>query len=147
MVSHFSLSNSKSPQVSRTLLGILADLNNAIILMVPICSLISKYSSLWNNLLVNVPSAPITAGITVTFMFYSFFRSLARSSNLPHFSLVFNFTLWSAWTAKSTIRQVLFVYWLSLDLVVWQRLGDLFVSQNPRGVWATYSSGQILGCT
>ena len=37
-----------------------------------------------------------------------FFSSLARSKHLNLFSLSFNFTLWSAGTAKSTIRQVLF---------------------------------------
>ena len=41
-------------------------------------------------------SAPITIGITVTFMFHRFFSSL--------FSLSFSFTLWSAGAAKSTIR-------------------------------------------
>ena len=47
MVSHLSLSNSKSPQVSRTLLSILADLNNV---------LISKSISLFITPLVTVRS-------------------------------------------------------------------------------------------
>ena len=46
MVFHWSLSGSKFPQVSRTLLSILTDLNNAVDWMVPICSLISKLSVL-----------------------------------------------------------------------------------------------------
>ena len=41
MVFHWSLSDSKYPQVSRTLLSILADLNNAVIWMVAICPSIS----------------------------------------------------------------------------------------------------------
>ena len=45
MVSHKYLSESKSPQISRTLLSILADLNNAIVWMVSIRPLISKSSS------------------------------------------------------------------------------------------------------
>ena len=43
-----------------------------------------------------------------SFMLYSFFNSQARSRYLSFFSLTFNFILWSAGTAKSTILQVLF---------------------------------------
>ena len=35
MVFHWSLSDNKSPQVSRTLLGIPADLSNAIVWIIP----------------------------------------------------------------------------------------------------------------
>ena len=42
--------------------------------MVSTCPLISKCSSLCTNPLVTVPSALITIGITVTFMFHSFFQ-------------------------------------------------------------------------
>ena len=45
MVFHLSLSDSKSLQVSRTLLSILADLKNAVFWMVSCCSFISKISS------------------------------------------------------------------------------------------------------
>ena len=71
---------------------------------------ISKSSSPFTNPSVTVPRAPITIGIIVTFMFHSFFNSLGRSSNLYFFSLSFNFTLWSARTSKSIIRQVLFFF-------------------------------------
>ena len=40
-----SLSDNKSPQVSRTLLDVLADLNNAIVCMISTCPLISKSSN------------------------------------------------------------------------------------------------------
>ena len=46
-----------------------------------------------------VPRAPITIGIIVTFVF-QFFNYLARFRHLSFFSLSFNFTLWSAQTAK-----------------------------------------------
>ena len=72
MVFHWSLSDSKSPQVSRTLLSILAVLNNAVFLMVSTHPLISKSSSPFNNPLVTVAKAPITIGIIVTSMFDSF---------------------------------------------------------------------------
>ena len=100
------LGDNKSPQVSRTLLSILADLSNAVVCMVPTCPVISKSSSPCTNLLVTVPSALITIGIIVTFMFHSFFNSFARSRYLSLFSHSFCFTLWS------TILQVLFFRWL-----------------------------------
>ena len=37
----------------------------------------------------------------------------------------------------------LFFCWLSLGLVVWPRLGDLFVSRNPRELCAFHSWGRI----
>ena len=44
--------------------------------MAPPCPLISKSSSVFTKPLDIVPSAPFTIGITVTFMFYSFFSSI-----------------------------------------------------------------------
>ena len=108
MVIHWSLSDSKSPQVSRTLLSILALLSNAVIWIVSIRRLTFKSYRPFNNPLVIVPKAPITIGTIVTFMFHSFFNSLTRSKYLSLFSHSFNFILWSAGTAKSTILQVLF---------------------------------------
>ena len=107
MVSHWSLSDRKSPQVSRTL-SILSDLNNVVVWMVSTHPLISKSSSPFTNPLVSVLRAPITIDITVSFMFHSFSSSLARSWYLSVFLLSFSFTLWSARMAKSTIQQVLF---------------------------------------
>ena len=72
MVFHWSLSDSNSPQVSRTLLSILADLNNVVVWMVSTCPLISKSSSPFTKPLGIIPSALITTGITVNFMFPSF---------------------------------------------------------------------------
>ena len=109
MISHWSLSDNKSPQVSRTLLSILADLNYAVIWMVSTRPVISKSSSPCTNPLVTVPRAPITISIIVTFMFHSFFNPLTRSRYLSLSSHSFNFTLWSAETAKSIILQVLFL--------------------------------------
>ena len=108
MVFHWSLSDSKSPQVSRTLFSILAVLNNAVVLMVSTRLPTSKSSSPFTNPLVTVPNAPITIGIIVTCMFHSFFNSLARSRYLSLFSHSFSFILRSVGTAKSAILQVLF---------------------------------------
>ena len=70
MVFHWSLSDSKSPQVSRTLLSILAVLNNAVVWMASTRPPTSKSTSPFSNPLVTVPNAPITIGIIVTCMFH-----------------------------------------------------------------------------
>ena len=59
MVFHESLSDSKSSQVSRTLLSILADLNNSVVWMVSIRPLMSKFSSSCTNTVVTVRKAVI----------------------------------------------------------------------------------------
>ena len=74
MVFHWSQRDSKSPQVSGTLLSILAILNNVVVLMDSSRPPTSKSSSPFSNPLVTVPNAPITIGIIVTCMFYSFFQ-------------------------------------------------------------------------
>ena len=56
MVFHWSLSDSKSPQVSRTLLSILAVLNNVVVWMVSTRSPTSKSSRPFNNPLVTEQS-------------------------------------------------------------------------------------------
>ena len=110
MVFHWSLGESKSPQVSRTFLSIRAVLSNALVWMVSTRPPTSKSSSRFNNHLVTVPNAPITIGIIVTSLFHGLFNSLARSRYLSFFSHSFSFILWSAGTAKSTILQVLFFF-------------------------------------
>ena len=110
MVFHWRLSDSESPQVSRTLLSILTVFDNAVVWMVSTRPPKSKSSRPFNNPLVTVPKAPITIGIIVTFMFRSFFHSLARSWHLFLFSHYFSFILWSVGTAKSTILQIFFFF-------------------------------------
>ena len=75
----------KSLQVSRTLLSILADLNNC---MVSIHPLISKSPLPCTSPLMIVQRASIIIGITVTFMFHSFFNCLARSWYLSLFAFL-----------------------------------------------------------
>ena len=115
MVLHCSLSDSKSPQVSRTRLGILAVLSNAVFWIVSTRPPTSKSSRPFNNPLVIVPNAPITIGTIVTFMFHSFFNSLARSRYLSFFPLSFRFILWPTGTAKSTILQI-FLFFI---IIMW----------------------------
>ena len=74
-----------------TFLSILAVLNNTVVWMVSTDPPTSKSSRPLNNPLVTVPKAPISISIIVTFMFHSFFNSLARSRYLAFFSQSFSF--------------------------------------------------------
>ena len=94
MVFHWTLCDSKSPQVSRTLL------NNVVVRMVSTRPPPFKSSIPFINYLVTVPNVPITIGIIATCMFHSFFNSLAKSRYLSFFSYSFSFILWSTGTAK-----------------------------------------------
>ena len=122
MAFHWSLSDSKSPLVAGTLLSILAILNSLDGLHSS-SNILS--SSSFNNPLVTVLKASITIGRIVTFMFHSFFNSIARLRYLSFFSLFFNFILLLAGTGKSTVLQVHF-FLLSiiirsgrLDVIMW----------------------------
>ena len=119
MVFHWSVSDCKIPQVSRTLLNILADLNNAVIWMVWACPLISNSSSPFSKPLEIFPSAPITIDITATIAFHRsllfcffcfFFQFSCKILELVFLFVLFNFP--SAETAKFTVRQVLFFFLL-----------------------------------
>ena len=88
MVFHWSLSDSKSPQVSRTLLSILAVLNNVVVWMVSTRPPTSKSSSPFSNPLVTVPNAPIKIGIIVIFMFHSFSIPLQARGTYPSFHIL-----------------------------------------------------------
>ena len=98
---HWSLSDSKSPQVSRILLSILAVLNNVVVWMVSTHPPTSKSPSPFSNSLVTVPSAPITIGImfhfffqfpsnvqilVLLFIFFQFYSVVSRDSNIDNFA-------------------------------------------------------------
>ena len=108
MAFHMTLSDNKCPQVSRTPHSILAYLNDALVWMVSTRFLIFQFSCPFINPLVTVPRLPITISHRHLRVPQLFFNSLGRSRYLSFFSLSFNFTLCSAGTAESTIRQVLF---------------------------------------
>ena len=79
-------------------------------------------------------------------MFHSFFQS---PSKVHLFILLFTFfQFYSVVSRNSKVYfSASFLFcWPSLRLVIWPRLGDPFISQNPRGVCASHSPGLILGC-
>ena len=108
MVIHWSLSDSKSPQVSRTFLSILVDLNNTVVLMLSARSLIFNSSSPLSKLLgiVRVHQL-LLVSLSCSIAFIS---SLVISKYLSLFSFSLIFIQWSSETAKSTIRHVLFFF-------------------------------------
>ena len=96
VVFHKRLSDSKSPQVFRTLLSILDDLNRVAFWMVLIffwspISLVS-FPPLWGLF------QATTFGITITLMFHSFFSSQAKSKCLLFCFLLFFFV--NHWNSK-----------------------------------------------
>ena len=109
MVFLWSLSDSKSPQVSRTILSILPVYNNVVVWMVSTRPPTSKSSSPFSNPFVTLPKAPITIGIIAPSCSIVFFNSLVRSRYLSFFSHSFSFILWSAGTARSLFSFFLFL--------------------------------------
>ena len=75
-----------------------------------------------------------------------FFSSQARLNYFSIFLISLIFDLYSAETAKSTRWQVLSLFFFCC-LVVWLRLGDLFVSQDPREFYASHFLGRVLVCS
>ena len=91
-----------------------------------ICPLISISFIFFSKPLRTIPSTAITIDINITLMFHwvFFFSALARSKYLLKFLLAFIFTLWSAATVKSTIKQILFLLLIKpgpdlLDRIRW----------------------------
>ena len=74
MIYHWSLRDNKFPKFPRTLLSIITHPYKAVIKIFSTRPLSSKSSSPCTNSLVTEPKALIMIGITVTFMFHSFFR-------------------------------------------------------------------------
>ena len=82
------------------------------------------------------------------FLLFFFFSSLEMFKYTSLFSLSFTFTLWS--TGQQSLIFAKFSFWccrwLSLCLVFWPGLGDLFSSHIPWKICAFHSSIFILGC-
>ena len=101
MIFHWSLSDSKSPQVSCTLLSIMADLSNAVVWVVSSRPFISKFYSFFIKHLITEPRVLITTGVTITLMFHSFFQFLQGRGTDP--SLRFHSLLLCGQSGQFTI--------------------------------------------
>ena len=88
---HWSLSDSKFPQVSRALLNIEADLNNTVVWTVSIRLVIFKSFSLCTNPFVTVIRALISISIIVNIIFHSLFQFSSKVKVLLPFFTFFLF--------------------------------------------------------
>ena len=100
---------------------------------------------------VHVLCAPIIIGITVTYMFHSFFNSLAVQVFIALFAFLQFYPIVSrfgrfSFFSFSFFFSFFFFCPLLLGLVVGLRLDDPFVSQNPREFCASDFPGQVPGC-
>ena len=112
---HWSLRDSKSIQISKTLLNIRADLINAVVWIVSIHPSISNSYNPFSKPLEIVLSAPFTTDFTVTlYSFDSFLSSLSRSEILSLYLLSLIFSLWSAGTLQHVLFFMLFITWSGL---------------------------------
>ena len=89
MAFHWSLSDSKSPQVSRTFLSILVVLNNAVVWMVSTRPPTSLSSSPFSNPLFTVPKAPITIGIIIMMVPQSWIINCLKMYKISHETINF----------------------------------------------------------
>ena len=139
MVFHWSLSDSKSPRVSRTLLSILAVLNNVKVWMVSTRPPFSKFSSPFSNPLLTIPKAPITIGIIVNYMFPNFFQFPSKVNvRILLFTFIQFYSVVSRENKVHNFVCSLIFWWLLLSLVFWPRWGDPFVSKSSIGVYVCH---------
>ena len=132
MVSHWSLSDSKSTQIFRTLLSVLAGLMNTVIWMVSNRHLISKFSSLCTNPLLTVLRAQFTVGITLTFMFHRFFFQFSCKVLISILHVAF-FQFHSVVSRDGKFHKSVSLSFIGYHLVSWS-------------IFASQFLGRILGC-
>ena len=135
MVFHWNLSDSKSPQVSRTLLSIFTDLSNVVVLIVSGRLDFQLFQPLIKPLGI-VLREPFTTGMTVMFVLHSFSSSLARFKKTS-FSLAF--PLWSTGKAKFTCWQVAFIIIIIVIIIYSLRDFTLVLADGFTGFWVTAS--------
>ena len=119
MVFHWRLSDSKSHQVSRTLLSILVVFNNAVVWMVSTRLRTSKTSRPFYNPIVTVPKAPITIGInsiflSQVFLFLAICRSRMRFRQFPVSNTI---SIFFSFQFSFPSFLVLFIYVLSMTVM------------------------------
>ena len=126
--------------------SLLADLNNAVVWMVSTHFHISKSSCPRTNPLVTVPRVAITNWYNCHFHVPQFFQFPCEVQ-----VLIFLFAFFQFYSVVSQDNKIYnsassFSCWLLQGLVVWPRLGDPFVSQNPKEVCAFHSPRHSRGC-
>ena len=148
VVFHWRLGDSKSLQISRIILNIFAELSSTVVWMVSIISQISNSATLISQPLKTVPSVPTSTGITVTFMFYDFFDSLARSKYLSGFFFFTFFHFHSVVVRqKSKIYRMIssiFLFLLTQGLTFWPGLVCISKSKTISWIWYSKTESDLL---
>ena len=145
MVFHRSLSDYKSPQVSRSFLSILGDLTNALFWMVSTHPLIFKSSSSFTNLWwlfqeLQLWLVSLTHPCSTVCLFFSI--SLSGPARYPSFRFL---STWSTGTAKSTIR---YFFYKLIKLLRRIRIGKMNYNFSIRFKLSTpLDSGNVLKCS
>ena len=147
MIFHWSLSDSKSPQVSWTLLRILAVLNSAVVWTVSTRPPTSNSSSLFSSPVVTVPNVPITIGIIATCMFHSFFHLPSKVEVFIFLFTLFQFYSEVNWDSKvhkfaSSLFLLIIIrsgllneIWWSVCMSMSQRSLYVLLSRTAAGFW------------
>ena len=153
MVFHWSLRDSKFPQVSRTLVSILAVHNNPVVWMVTTRPPASESSRPFNNPLVTVAKALITFGIINIFRFHCFFFCFFFFHFLSKFEvLVLLFTFFQFYSVVSSYSKFQnFILFLLLLIAIRSGLlseirWSVSMSKYLRSLCVCYFLGQVLGC-
>ena len=128
MVFRWSLSDSKFPQVSRTLLSILTDLNNTAFWMVSTCPFISKFSSLFIDPLVSTKNTNYNwykRHFHVPQLFFQFSRKVEV------FILLFTFLLFYSVVIRGS-KFVIIIYSLRIFhiSVKWRSFTEVWVTAS-----------------
>ena len=144
MVSHWILSDSKSPQVCRIILSIQVDLNNAAVWMVSSCPLISKSSSTLTvlcglfqvhqlQLVSSSPSCSIAVLVPKQSFDIHFFFSISCNPN--------------GLTGRKIPNSQVLSFLLLFTIIKSGRLVEIWwsVSQNPWEHCASHFSEQVFG--
>ena len=147
MVSHWSLSDNKSPQVSRPIFRIMTNLNKSVVWSIPLLLLfpsppvsLSRLCWVYRELQFRLVLPLLSRSIV---FFREFWQSLGTYLSFPFLRAL----SWGLSGRQSPLfGRSPFYCWLSLCMVIWSRLGDP-LSQNPKKLCASYFPGYNLGCT
>ena len=144
---YWSLSGSKSPQLSRTLLSIVAVLHNAVVWMVSTHPPTSKSPSLFNNPFVIVPKATITISPIISSMFHSFFQFPSEVEVLILLFTFFQFYSVVSWGSKvDNFANSLFLFLIVSRSGLLAEIRWSVCISNPVSVHVCHFLGQMLCC-
>ena len=136
MVFHWSLCDSKSSYVFRTLRSILANLSNDGGWTVAILPLISNSSSSFSKPLVTAPSAPTTITVTLPELFNRFLSSLTNSLYTFIFFSFLNFYFafcWNGFVLKMLNSLISIIFFIIAHIYIISHFYYIFINTTKSG--------------